>query len=151
MEITFERLTEAHAADLAPRMRAADVDEVWAARRVEPLDALLVSMRGSDVAICGLADGIPRAAFGARKGTSLSHGVGWALGDAWLDSHPLTFWRYSLHWRDQLLARFGSLRNVVDARNTASIRWLTRLGAEWRPAVPVGEDKLPFLPFILRR
>jgi hypothetical protein len=41
------------------------------------------------------------------------------------------------------------LENVVDARNTKSIRWLRRMGFEVLPAAPLGVEGRPFHLFVM--
>ena len=50
-----------------------------------------------------------------------------------------------------MLREFPVLRNVVDARNTVSIRWLVWLGFTIGTPQPMGVRGLPFIPFANER
>lgn len=55
-------------------------------------------------------------------------GAPWLLGTNELEANARDFLRMSRDFKDQLLRRYSILRNFVDVRNTASIRWLEWLG-----------------------
>ncbi|RJT42009.1 DUF2833 domain-containing protein [Mesorhizobium waimense] len=119
----------AHVRSIARRMRQADRDEVSAASGRSPADALIFSLRKSSHAWTALIDGVPEVMFGVGDINVLA-GVGapWLLGTDAVDRHYVAFLRRSVGFRDQLLRRYSTLRNFVDVRNRASIRWLRWLG-----------------------
>lgn len=110
-------------------MRQADRDEVLAASGRSPADALIFSLRKSSHAWTAMIDGVPEVMFGVGDLNVLA-GVGapWLLGTDAVERHYVAFLRCSVGFRDQLLRRYSTLRNFVDARNRASIRWLRWLG-----------------------
>jgi hypothetical protein len=131
-----------HVGAIAARMRPADRDEAWAAARLTPEAALLLSLSVSPLAWTGRVDGRPECMFGAGNG-----GVPWLLGTDAVERHALAFLRSNPAYVARMQARFGRLSNWVDARNATSIRWLRWLGftiGEPRPYGPLG---LPFHPF----
>jgi len=87
------------------------------------------SLRKSAAAWTGMVDGRPEVMFGAGDLNVLA-GVGapWLLGTDAVEENRVAFLRISVEWRTQLLRRYSTLRNVVDVRNRASIRWLRWLG-----------------------
>lgn len=62
----------------------------------------------------------------------------------------IPFWRENRKYLSSLLERYDMLFNYVDARHTASIRWLRRLGFSMEPAAPFGVDGVPFHRFEMR-
>jgi hypothetical protein len=50
-----------------------------------------------------------------------------------------------------MLSLFPVLENMVDARNTKSIKWLKRLGFTFGPPLPHPHSGLPFYPFEMRQ
>lgn len=120
---------ESHIDTIASRMRQADVNEVWASSRYTPEDALRMSLRKSAIARTGTINGVPEVMLGVGDLNVLA-GVGapWLLGTDAVETHAREFLRGSIAWRNQLLERYSTLRNFVDARNTASLRWLRWLG-----------------------
>ncbi|HEY5797660.1 MAG TPA: hypothetical protein VIU82_21870 [Bosea sp. (in: a-proteobacteria)] len=118
-----------HLRTIARRMRQADRDEIAAASGRAPLQAMAYSLRKSSIARTALIDGVPEVMFGVGDINILA-GVGapWLLGTDAVERHYVAFLRGSVGWRDQLLRRYPVMRNFVDARNRASIRWLRWLG-----------------------
>ena len=88
--------------------------------------------------------GAPAAIFGAADANACSPGVAWLLGTDKITEHPRAFWLASREGLGLLFTWYDQLFNYVDARNTASLRWLKRLGARIAPAVPFGIDARPF-------
>lgn len=119
----------AHIRTIARRMRKADRDEVRAASDKSPAEALTYSLRKSSVAWTALVNGRPEVMFGVGDLNILA-GVGapWLLGTDAVERNYVAFLRGSVEWRGQLLQRYSTLRNFVDVRNKASIRWLRWLG-----------------------
>lgn len=142
-----------HVDRLAPRLRAADVREVWAAGHYTADAALRMSLETSVEAWTGLVDGVPVAMWGVAAGTTLS-GVGtpWLLAAEGFPRGCLReFLRVSRRQVQAWLADFEVLANAVDARNHASIGWLTWLGAAFEAPEPHGPDGVPFRRFTFRR
>lgn len=119
----------AHVRTIARRMRQADRDEVAAISKLSPAEALIYSLRKSAHAWTALMDGRPEVMFGVGDLNVLA-GVGapWLLGTDAVEENYVAFLRLSPDFRDQLLRRYSTLRNFVDARNRVSIRWLRWLG-----------------------
>lgn len=123
---------------LAPRLRSEDRAEVLALG-FAPVDGLLQSIAGAREAwtyranrqiIC-MAGITPLSLIGRV-------GVPWLLGSELVLRHRRTFMmetrRMVTHW----LTLFDVLRNVVDARYEAAIRWLGWLGFEIGAPFPLG-------------
>ncbi len=119
-----------HVWTIARRMRQADRDEIAAISGRSPYAALKRSYEQSSVAYTALFDGRPEVMWGAGD-LNLLTGLGcvWLLATDAVEGDQMAFLRKSVRLRDQLLQRYSVLRNVVDVRNMASIRWLRWLGA----------------------
>lgn len=138
-----------HLRRLAEVMRQADRDEIEARSGRTPLGALMGSYRASSMCRVVLIDGKPEVIFGVGTLNVLA-GVGspWLLGSDAVWQHRKEFMRQSRVWLRQLSARYQVLRNVVDCRNAASIRWLGWLG--FRFSQPFDHRGRPFMLFEMR-
>ncbi|GAA3112829.1 hypothetical protein GCM10010520_66260 [Rhizobium viscosum] len=142
-EITIIEARPSHIRTIASRMRAADREEVFAASGRSPLSALCFSYRHSSLAWTALFDGRPEVMWGIGDINILT-GIGapWLLGTDAVEKNFRGFLRISKDWPAQLLSHYRLLRNVVDARNAISIRWLEWLG--FRLFAPVEINAHPF-------
>ncbi|MDA8231570.1 MAG: hypothetical protein M0006_09550 [Magnetospirillum sp.] len=144
--------TAAHAAAIAPILRAADREEVRAACGLAPEEALRLSLATSPLAWTGMAAGSPVCLFGAASpGLLGGPGRPWLLATDALVRHSAAFLRRNRAYVAAMLDEFGHLANHVDARNSVSVRWLRWLGFTLEPARPFGPYGLPFHPFHMRR
>lgn len=139
---------------LAPRLRAADVQEIKASHGLDPLSALLASCEVSDQ--CSVfvdVFGNPCALFGTAPTPDLRSASVWLLGTDEI-SGPTTardFLRLTRGELDRLHAggRYRVLYNYVDERNEASIRWLKWAGCVFIARHPeFGVERRPFLEFV---
>lgn len=118
-----------HIQSVARRMRKADREEVFASSGKLPVEALYFSTGKSSGCWTVMFDGQPEIIFGVGSINVLGQtGAPWALGTDEVRKNYVNFLKASVDFRDQLLARYPTLRNIVDVRNTSSIRWLTWLG-----------------------
>ncbi len=143
------RATVYDAVDLAPRLRRADVEEIWAASASGPNAALL---RAVDVGgWAGTVDGEVEAIFGVSPATLLGDvGVIYLLGSDAVERHARPFLRASRRYVDAVRQDYAVLTNWVDARNDLSIRWLGWLGFAILSPAPFGPFGLPFHRFEMR-
>lgn len=126
--ITMLPATEDDARELAPLLRAEDRAEVLALG-LEPVDGLLQSVAAACEAWTWRDDGRIICMAGVAPLSLIgSTGIPWLLGSPLVAAHRRTFMvetsRRVAHW----LTLFPVLRNVVDARYEAAIRWLRWLG-----------------------
>lgn len=149
--------TTEHAYELAPRMRAAEVDEVCASGRHTPLGALLAGLEVSDLRFTALFDGQVACMWGVvpMRRSSLVGRIGavWLLTSDLVEQHPKTFWK---HCRRELARLFGPggydlLVNAIDARHDKAVRWARRLGFPLEDAAAFGAEQLPFHWFRVRK
>jgi hypothetical protein len=151
-EVVLERGTLAHARELAPLLRAADVAEVWASNRRTGLEALEQSVALSDVSVAMRINGEVASMFGVRAIYPLPAlgwsplGVVWFLtGRAW-DTHPLPLVRAAKRLMPELQEVSGclELRNWLDSRYAGALRLATALGFQRLDTAPLGPDAVPF-------
>lgn len=151
VDVRVEPATLAHAADLAPRMRKADVEEVWASGACRPQEALERSLRMTPEPWSGFANGELVCMFGIAPLTLLGDvGLPWLLGSHNLPQYARRFLRLNRHYMACVKQDYRLLVNYVDARNSVAIRWLGWLGFTILPAEPYGPFGLPFHRFEMR-
>lgn len=148
MEAKIIPATENHALLVAHRTRFADRDELWAAAQVDPLQAILLSMRASSNTCATLMlDGVPAAVFGCRYDGQT--GYPWLVGTDLLVKNAKTFLQLCPTWINKMREGVTLLENYVDARNVVAIRWLKRMGFSFDEAAPYGPLNLPFHRFTM--
>jgi hypothetical protein len=149
MSAPVVEIRPATAADaLALVLRKADRDEVEALTGRDPREALVASVERSASAWAGVADGELVCLFGVVPVSLVGvTGIPWLLGSEFVMRYGRPFLRRNRAWLREMLREFPVLRNVVDARNTVSIRWLGWLGFTLGAPQPMGVRGLPFIPF----
>lgn len=135
------------AVNLAPRLRQSDVDELYAARGLSPRAGLMASLAASELAFTGLVDRRIVTIFGVAACNGF--GSPWLLASPEIEARPVLFLRRNKRFVGAMRERYGVLRNHVDARHAASIRWLRWLGFSIGEAVPWGFERRPFHPFVM--
>lgn len=152
-ELVFREARESDAEALAPRLRKADLSELRAAhgRWCDPLAILRSAIRRSDLCWAAEEGDIVCMLFGVAGLSLLSeHGpVGspWMLGADELYHHGKTLVRQGREYVRLMHERYPYLVNHVDAHNTASKRWLRRIGFVVYPPAPYGPELKPFHRF----
>lgn len=147
----IQPVTQKDVNELIKHMRKADREEIWAAMHQTPEEALSLCLLASRKTHVGLVDGKVICIFGVGSVHLLSTtGVPWMLATYELDKHARGFLRKSKPVVMKMLSGYTLLRNHVDARNRAAIRWLQWLGFTLLPPEPYGADRLLFYPFEMR-
>lgn len=143
--------TRAMVVDLAPRLRKADVDEVYAATGRKARDALIEAFDLADHVSALLVDGRCEAVAGTVPHPTDGLGVIWMLASdkATLKRRP--FLETNRGFIAECLERHEALSNFVDERNTQAIRWLRWLGFRILDPRPFGFLGLPFRQFWMDR
>lgn len=136
---------------IAPRMREADVAEVWASTRLTPETALRMALRWSEDSWTTTINGRPEVMMGVWR---ISHvpeaGSPWLLGTDAITKHPRRLLIEGTRVVPLILEKYKLLRNAVDDRNEASKRFLTWLGFTMSDPYPAGPDGVPFRQFEMR-
>lgn len=149
----FVKPTPEHIQYIAEHMREVDRQEVFAMRG-EDSDlhyVLTNAVKRSSWCACGLADdGTPVSLVGVAP-VSLIGGIGapWMLATDRAHEFRGALIRIGQEYIQAMTAQYPELINYVDARNTASIRWLKRLGFTIHEAAPMGQQGLPFHKFTM--
>ena len=147
---------------MAPHLRPGDKLEAYRASGMNPLEALLESVKLSDEDMCWAAmyNRLPVAMFGANdirpEGSEyykdLSIGGIWMLCTPAIYLNKLDFMRNCKKYLAVMHTRYEFLTNFVDVDNIPSLMWLPRLG--FRPVQEVsdyGVDDLPFIQYVSKR
>ena len=130
--------TEADARELVPLLRAPDRAEVLALG-VDPAEGLLASLHSAQEAFTARADGQILCMTGVSPASLVGQtGVPWLLGSDLVPAHGPHFLRESRRLVARWLTLFSVLRNLVDDRYAAAIRWLSWLGFTIGEPMPVG-------------
>ena len=114
---------------LAPNLRQADKDEVWASHGLLPLQALQFSFLLSEEANTIISDNEDIIGmFGVTKHGDI--GIPWLLMSDDIDqpSHVRQFVPTSKKWVKQVQERYKILVNYVAQDNDKAIKWLRLLG-----------------------
>ena len=114
---------------LAPTLRQADKDEVWASHGLLPLQALQFSFLLSEEANTIISDNEDIIGmFGVTKHGDI--GIPWLLmsDDIYQPSHVRQFVPTSKKWVKQVQERYKILVNYVAQDNDKAIKWLRLLG-----------------------
>lgn len=145
--ISMSIATMQDAAEMAPRMRAADALEVLSAGGYSPLGALEDSiLMSSGSAWTVRHEGEIIGIWGVVDSSALTgHGVPWLLTTALIETCQKDFYKGSLAVVAILRRRYALLSNYVDARHVQALRWARRIGFQVaeRP-VPFGVAQVPF-------
>lgn len=149
--VNFRPLQAGDIAHIAEHLRAADRDELRAAKGegVDFHDALGMSvLRSSHVWIA--ADAEPVAVFGVAP-VSILEGIGspWFLSTPAAYKHPRALVVEGKRYLARMREVYPNLVNYVDERNEQSIRWLKRIGFTVHPAEPYGVAGRPFHRFTI--
>ena len=131
------------AADLAPRLRHADKQEIEALGE-DCFSALSESISAPGRAIAMLVDGKVTSLFGCSPmqiGDGVVMGVIWMLASPTIYTCKSVFLRDARKWLRDLTSGCQISGNVVDSRNTASKRWLAKLGYTFGRAIPINDNE----------
>ena len=141
---------------IEPHLRVSDRDELIAASGPDVLGQLREAVEQSRGRLGRMAfvaehEGEGIALFGFVPTSALSSAAHpWLVGTPGLSKVPGMLNRLSRSYCSAVLGEYPLLSNYVDARNTASIAWLKRLGFTLDDPQPFGVEGLPFHRFEMR-
>ena len=127
---------------LAPRLRAADVNELDAAWGLDPLAALTLAAEVSETVSVVDRDGAPVAIYGVQ-----ADGCIWMTATDEILRMKVEFLRKCREEVEGLQIVYPCLWNFVDARNRVHISWLRWCGFTINPPMAYGRLGLPFHSF----
>lgn len=145
----IDAATSADAECLAPRLRAADVEEIRAASGTTPAEALHRAF-GLSTHAWALRDttGQPLALWGVGPHSLLAgRGCPWLLAADAFEAFGPDIARLSRPFLAGMRELYPQLENRVDARHARSVRWLSWLGFTIDPAMPWGVEGRAFHRF----
>ncbi|MDT8902184.1 phage protein Gp13 family protein [Anaeroselena agilis] len=134
---------------VAPRIREADRQEIWASHHFTPAEALDFSFRRPGMRFTILYKNEPVAMFGASRLSLAGGGAPWLLGTDQIVKVTIPFLRHSREYVQLMLQEYRFLQNHVDVRNDLSIKWLKFCGFTFHAAVRYGAEQLPFYRFTM--
>lgn len=141
-----------HVAEMAPRMRAVDRDEVFAASGMDPAQALVLSLMTSTETWAAVRDGRVVCIWGVGDADGYPGvGVPWLLGTDDVRGVSRRFLRECRRYVAGWMARYQVLVNFTDDRNALSHDWLRWLGFTIMDPEPYGHAGLPFRKFYMVR
>jgi hypothetical protein len=126
---------------VSTHLREGDRAEIWASHRRQPEE--LPQICSGVETWAGAADGVAFCLFGCNPEGMI--GVPWLLATDDIRFHSVGFLRASRVLCAEWLTRYGTLSNLVHARNDASILWLQWLGFAFPASVMLNGQK--FLRF----
>lgn len=147
MIISYRLPNDEDIADLAARLRQADIDELALVTDLTPEQAIIESIRASDRDLLRAyhADGVLVCITGCSA-IDANSGRPWLLATDLIETYRFRLQRETLGILDLMLRKYAYLTNVVDQRNTVAVEWLKSLGFEFYDAVETGTH--PYLrPF----
>ncbi len=146
IEYTLTPATKEHALELAPRMRLEDKWGAEALANYTPMMAVLTSLKQSPNPQTILAGEEVIFMIGVAEYPEIPAGSGmvWGMGRYDIPSHARPFLRITKSYIKEIGQHYDLLFALVDARYTASIRWIEWLGFDVAPAAPWGDNHLAF-------
>jgi hypothetical protein len=135
--MTTRPATRHDAANLAPRLRAADVAELKAATGATPLEGLQSGFKVSEICMVAEIDGEVISMFGVARDDEVNKALGLFYGNVWFLGSPESvsdakfFMRESRAWLKTIGVYYDALGNAVDARNTKHVKWIKAMGFEF--------------------
>ena len=139
-----------HINTIIQNLRPADHDEITASTKQPVEQQIHKALNRSGPCFVATYKSEPMALFGIADLNGFSKiGSPWLVGTQDIEEHPIPFLRHSKPCFLKIAAEYDYLVNMVDARNAASIRWITWLGFTIHPASPYGPQRLPFHKFDL--
>ncbi|API59639.1 hypothetical protein BSL82_10175 [Tardibacter chloracetimidivorans] len=151
-DLVFRPVRKEDAAALAANLRPSDEAEIVAAAGAAPVITIARSLALSTYATAVDRDGELMALYGVAPLSLLGDvGTPWLLATPQLARHARPLTRTARQYVVDALRFYPVLQNYVDVRNTASIRFLSRLGFTLFDPEPYGAAGLPFRKFEMRR
>lgn len=134
--------------DLAPRLRAEDVQECLYSSGLPAKESLLLCFHSGETFAVVWGDEVV-ALFG-HMGVPGVIGVPWMLAAPALSSIRKSFLRECREYVHRMLTIYGRLENYVWVGNELHIKWLRWLGFEFELAQPCGLDGQMFYRFSMK-
>lgn len=144
------KATQEHVDFLKTRLRDGDNQECDAALGIPGAEGMQMSYDTSPHCWTGLCDDVPVLMFGVGDNGG-EWGFPWMLASDDIKKVRGELMRQSKEHIDIMSKAYPFLLNLIDARQTKSIRWLKWCGFTIEAALPWGVKGLPFHRFYMRR
>jgi len=150
--VEFRGVTSDDIEHLAAHMRDQDVAEMHACGHHDLTQVLRSGVARSVWSRTATVDGEVAAIFGVAPLLTLMdpRGVPWMLGTELVPRNRGALARHAGPYIHHMLRTFPHLVNLVHARNTVAVRWLTRVGFTLRDPQPHGPEGEMFHLFEMR-
>lgn len=137
---------------LSTRLRASDIDEIWASHNAVPHEALNRGFENSILCLTIEDNGDPICMFGVVPLNIISDKATiWMLGSDGIDRIKIRFIRNNRKIINELLDVYSHLSNYVSVDNFKSLQWLRWLGASFDAPVIYGIEGKLFQRFWFER
>jgi hypothetical protein len=131
-------------------LRSADRRELAATSGIAPVRVIVdgITAASKCYTIHSKSEGRPCGIFGTRESDHPESGLVWMLGTDGITTISSTFARNSRHWLNELHSDYRLLYNVIDARNTVHINWLSWMQFDFVQDIPkYGIERRHFILF----
>jgi hypothetical protein len=141
-----------HAREMAPRLREADVAEIWATAGMAALEHLHYAVAVSVSALAWIVEGEVACLFGVCAPALLGAvGQPWLLSTGLVARHPMPFLRRYRPYLEHILTLYPTLVSYIDARYTTAVRWVRWMGFTVSSPTPFGPFGMPHHRFTMSR
>lgn len=131
--------TEEDIVYLASYMRQADINELRVTCDLSPIEAIKASINKTepDFLFAVFANGRLICIGGCASTLLSGAGTPWLLATEEIQLYTRRLTRDAIRGVRMMLEKWSILSNVVDARNTASIRWLKAIGFDMTETIEI--------------
>lgn len=137
---------------LSNNLRQCDIDEIWSSNHATPYEALHQGFKNSVLCLTVEYNKEPVSMFGIHAEDLVStKAVIWFLSSDKIECFKKIFMKHSRRFVDMMLGFYPYLENYVDRRNSKSIDWLNRIGANISDGKPYGIEIRIFHHFSFSR
>jgi len=143
-----------HIPAIVANVRQADIEELWAASHLRPLNALWEAVETSKRAWTGMIDNKPVCMFGVApsEGNHNSDvGRPWLIGSREIEQFSFVFLSRCRKQVEVMLEYFPVLENYVCAENKKAVSWLLWLGFTFHECLRMGPENKLFIRFTMAR
>jgi hypothetical protein len=146
--IRVEPCSEEYIKRLAPNLAKADLAELWAMERRDPVTSMMSAWRRGRETWALLSDDTVVAMYGVIDVSLVSDGGRpWNFSCQDVGKYAKSFIKESVRIEKEWADKYSFLTNYVDSRHTKAVRWIKWLGYTLDNPIPIGPEKVPFFRF----
>lgn len=139
-DIIVRAATREDIARFAVKMRPEDIEEAWTLCRLSGYEGLMQSYEVSKECQIGVLDGKIFCIYGCTPGGD--EASIWMMFVKDIQALPMSFFRKSREYLQNMLKTYGRIGNYVRPENTFILKWLTWLGFTIEPLEQIGVDNI---------